>query len=88
MRAATPLTMVHTGTCSVAVVKDGFKSYTVQNVLLGHNAEVRVEAGSQTQTVEVTAESAALQTDRSDTTRNSPINTRKHARTHSRSPHT
>ena len=65
------LSTVHTGTYNVAVAKDGFKSYSAQNVVVRVNTEVRVDAslqvGSQSQSVEVTAESAALQTDRSDT---------------------
>jgi hypothetical protein len=65
------LSTVRTGTYSVSVTKEGFKNYTAQNVLVGQNAEIRVDVplqvGAQTQTVDVTAESAALQTDRSDT---------------------
>ena len=65
------LSTVHTGTYTVSVLKEGFKGFNAANVLVSANAEVRVDAslqvGAQTQTVDVTAESAALQTDRSDT---------------------
>jgi hypothetical protein len=61
------LSTVHTGTYTVAVTKEGFKTYTAQNVLVSAGSEVRVDAslqvGAQTQTIEVTAQSAELQTD-------------------------
>jgi Carboxypeptidase regulatory-like domain len=65
------LSTVHTGTYSVSVMKDGFKMFTTQSIIVNVNTEVRVDAGlqvgSQSQSVEVTAQAAALQTDRSDT---------------------
>jgi hypothetical protein len=65
------LSTVHTGTYSVSVMKDGFKMFTTQNIIVRVNTEVRVDAGlqlgSESQSVEVTAQAAALQTDRSDT---------------------
>jgi len=65
------LTTVHTGTYTVSISKEGFKTFAASNVLVTSNAEVRVDAslqvGAQSQSVEVSADSAALQTDRSDT---------------------
>jgi Carboxypeptidase regulatory-like domain/TonB-dependent Receptor Plug Domain len=64
------LTTVHAGTYKVVVAKEGFKGYTADNVAVSLNTVVRVDAtlqvGAQNQTVEVSAESAALQTDRAD----------------------
>ena len=65
------LSTVRTGTYAITVAKDGFKMFTVQHVLVNVNTEVRVDAalqvGTQNQSIEVTSEAAALQTERSDT---------------------
>jgi outer membrane receptor protein involved in Fe transport len=65
------LSTIHTGTYNISVAKEGFKGYTADNVLVSVNVTVRFDAalqvGAQNQRVEVTAEAAALQTDRADT---------------------
>lgn len=64
------LSTVHAGTYKVVIAKEGFKGYSTENVLVSLNTVVRVDAalqvGAQSQSVDVTAESAALQTDRAD----------------------
>jgi Carboxypeptidase regulatory-like domain/TonB dependent receptor len=58
------------GTYSVSISKDGFQTFTVREIVVQSNTATRVDAtlsvGTANQTVEVTAEAAALQTDRSD----------------------
>ena len=64
------LTTVHTGTYKFLAAKAGFQNFTSGNVAVTLNSVVRVDAvlqiGTQSQSVDVTAESAALQTDKSD----------------------
>jgi hypothetical protein len=64
------LTTLHTGTYKVSVEKTGFQNFTAENVALSLNTVVRINAalqvGQQTQSVQVTAESALLQTDKAD----------------------
>jgi outer membrane receptor protein involved in Fe transport len=64
------LTTLHTGTYKVSVMKPGFQNFTTENVALSLNNVVRVnsmlQVGQQTQTVQVTAESALLQTEKAD----------------------
>jgi hypothetical protein len=61
---------VHAGTYKVAIAKEGFKGSTTDNVQVTLNTVVRVDAalqvGAQSQTVDVTAEAAVLQTDKAD----------------------
>src|SRR6185295_743125 len=56
------------GTYSIEITKEGFRTFATSNVLLNQNNVVRVDArlevGAQTDKIEVTAEAAALQTDR------------------------
>ncbi|HEY2016655.1 MAG TPA: carboxypeptidase-like regulatory domain-containing protein, partial [Bryobacteraceae bacterium] len=58
------------GTYTVEVTKSGFRSFVAPNVLVNQNNVVRVDAqlpvGAMTERVEVTAEAAALETDRAD----------------------
>ena len=58
------------GTYQVEITKEGFRGFVTSNILVNQNNEVRVDAqlqvGSQAEKVEVTAEAAALQTDRAD----------------------
>ena len=63
-------TNVLAGTYSVAVSKEGFQTFTSRNISVQLNTVVRVDAamklGAVSQSVEVSAELAALQTDRAD----------------------
>jgi hypothetical protein len=58
------------GAYDVAVAKDGFQSYAVRGVVVAVDQVVRVDAvlqvGAISQAIEVTAEAAALQTDRAE----------------------
>ena len=58
------------GTYKVEVSKDGFRTFVASNILVNQNNVVRVDAalqvGSQVERVEVSAQAAALQTDRAD----------------------
>jgi len=58
------------GTYQVEVTKDGFRTFVASNILVNQNNVVRVDAalqvGSQVEKVEVSAQAAALQTDRAD----------------------
>src|SRR5882724_773144 len=58
------------GTYRVEVSKEGFRTFVASDILLNQNNVVRVDAqlqvGAQTERIEVTAEAAALQTDRAD----------------------
>lgn len=58
------------GTYQIEITKQGFRSFVTSNILVNQNNVVRVDAqlsvGSQAERVEVTAESATLQTDRAD----------------------
>ncbi len=64
------LSTIHAGTYKVTVTKEGFKTFNAENIQVTLNTVVRVDAslqvGAQSQSVEVTAEAAALQTDRAD----------------------
>jgi hypothetical protein len=64
------LSTVHTGPYKVAVAKEGFKSYTADNIQVSVNTVVRVdptlEIGSQAQSVDVSAQAVTLQTDKMD----------------------
>ena len=61
---------VPAGTYRVEISKGGFRGFATSNIVVNQNNVVRVDAqlqvGAQTEKVEVTAESAALQTDRAD----------------------
>jgi Carboxypeptidase regulatory-like domain len=63
-------TNVLAGTYSVVVSKQGFQSFTARNIVVQLNSVVRVDAsikvGAVSESVEVTAEAATLQTDRAD----------------------
>jgi hypothetical protein len=58
------------GTYRVEVTKQGFRTFVASNVLVNQNNVVRVDAalqvGAATETIEVSAVAAALQTDRAD----------------------
>jgi hypothetical protein len=58
------------GTYRVEITKEGFRGFVAANVLVNQNNVVRVDAqlqvGAQTQSIEVSAEAAALQADRAD----------------------
>ena len=58
------------GTYSIEITREGFRTFAASNVLVNQNNVVRVDArlevGAQTDKIEVTAEAAALQTDRAD----------------------
>ena len=58
------------GTYQVEISKVGFRGFVTSNIVLNQNNVVRVDAqlqvGSQSEKIEVTAESAALETDRAD----------------------
>ena len=58
------------GTYQVVISKEGFQTFTARQIVVQANSVVRVDAslalGATTQTMEVTAEAAALQTDRAD----------------------
>ena len=58
------------GTYQVSISKEGFQAFTTRNIVVQNNTATRVDAtlsvGTATQTVEVTAQAAALQTDRAD----------------------
>ena len=58
------------GTYQIEITKEGFRTYLSSNILVNQNNVVRIDAnlqiGSQVERVEVTAEAAALQTDRAD----------------------
>ena len=64
------LSTVPAGDYSVSIFKSGFRTFTAQNVQVRLNTVVRVDASLQlgllTEAVNVTAESAQLQTDRAD----------------------
>lgn len=64
------ITTVAAGTYRIEIAKTGFSGFVTSDVIVNQNNVVRVDArlqvGAQTQTVEVTAESAALETDRAD----------------------
>jgi hypothetical protein len=64
------VTTVPAGTYKIDISKEGFRGFVSSSVVVYQNNVVRVDAqlqlGSQTETVEVAAESAALQTDRAD----------------------
>jgi len=64
------VTAVPAGTYKIDISKAGFRGFVSSSVLVYQNNVVRVDAqlqlGSQTESVEVAAESAALQTDRAD----------------------
>lgn len=61
---------VPAGTYRVEIGKEGFRGFAASNILVNQNNVVRVDAqlqlGAQAERVEVTAESAVLQTDRAD----------------------
>lgn len=61
---------VPAGTYQVEVSKEGFRTFVTTNIVVNQNNEVRVDAsmqvGAQVEKVEVTAQAAALQTDRAD----------------------
>ncbi len=61
---------VPAGTYQVEIVKQGFRGFLTSDILVNQNNVVRVDAqlqvGAQTERIEVTAEAAVLQTDRSD----------------------
>jgi hypothetical protein len=58
------------GTYRVEVSRQGFRTFVASNILVNQNNVVRVDAelqvGTQAERIEVTAEAAALQTDRAD----------------------
>jgi len=58
------------GTYQIEISKEGFRTFSANNVLVNQNNVVRVDArlevGAQTEKIEVSAEAAALQTDRAD----------------------
>src|SRR5690349_17166134 len=58
------------GTYQIEITKEGFRTFSANNVLVNQNNVVRVDArlevGAQTEKIEVSAEAAALQTDRAD----------------------
>lgn len=64
------LSTVRPGTYKVSVMKEGFKSYSADNIQVSLNTVVRVDpqlqVGTQSQSVEVNAESAVLQTEKAD----------------------
>src|SRR5580658_8043469 len=64
------LTTLPGGAYRIEISKEGFRGFQASNVLLNQNNVVRVDAhlevGEQSVKVEVTAEAAALQTDRAD----------------------
>ena len=64
------ISTVPSGTYDVSVSKSGFKLFDAANVAVPINTTVRVDAslnvGAETQTVNVSAEAAVLQTDRPD----------------------
>ena len=61
---------VPAGTYQVEVTREGFRTFVATSIVVNQNNVVRVDAslevGSQIEKVEVTAEAAALQTDRAD----------------------
>ena len=58
------------GTYQISISKEGFQAFTVRDIVVQNNTATRVNAtlniGAASQTVEVTAQAAALQTDRAD----------------------
>src|SRR5690349_7553014 len=58
------------GTYQVVISREGFQTFTARNITVQTNTVVRVDAtlaiGTANQSVDVTAEAAALQTDRAD----------------------
>jgi hypothetical protein len=58
------------GRYRVVIAKEGFQTFNARDIVVQSNSAVRVDAtlnvGTSSQTVEVTAEAAALQTDRAD----------------------
>jgi hypothetical protein len=61
---------VPAGTYQVEITKTGFRGFVTSNILVNQNNVVRIDAalqvGAQAEKIEVSAESAALQTDRAD----------------------
>ncbi len=61
---------VPAGTYQVEITKEGFRGFVTSNIVVNQNNVVRVDAqlqvGAVAENVEVTAEAAALQTDRAD----------------------
>src|SRR5271154_2214269 len=57
-------------TYKIEITKEGFRTFAAANILVNQNNVVRIDArlevGAQTDRIEVTAEAAALQTDRAD----------------------
>jgi hypothetical protein len=64
------LNTVPTGSYRVTISKSGFKRFEAENILASPNTVVRVDAslsvGEQTETINVSAETASLQTDSAD----------------------
>ncbi len=64
------ISTVPAGTYQVEINRTGFRAFLTSNVLVNQNNVVRVDAqlqvGAQAEKIEVTAEAAALQTDRAD----------------------
>ena len=64
------LSTLKAGTYKVAILKEGFKTFYVENVAVSLNTTVRVDAkleiGAQSRSVDITAESTLLQTERAD----------------------
>src|SRR3954451_1765289 len=64
------LSTVPAGTYQVSISKQGFQSFTTRNIDVRVNTVVRVDAslqvGQVSEQIEVTAQAAALQTDRAD----------------------
>src|ERR1035438_4320079 len=64
------VTNIIAGQYAVAVVRDGFKTFSKEHIVLGVDSTVRTDArlamGSAQETVTVTAEAAALKTEKAD----------------------
>ena len=64
------LSTLKAGTYKVSILKEGFKAFYVENVAVSLNTTVRVDAkleiGAQSQSVDITAESTLLQTEKAD----------------------
>lgn len=64
------ITTVTAGTYQLEVTKEGFRSFAAPNILVNQNNVVRVDArlevGVQSERVEVSADAAAIETDRAD----------------------
>src|SRR5690349_16073264 len=69
-QGAYTVSTVPAGTYRVEISKEGFRSFATSNILVNQNNVVRVDAqlqvGAQAERIEVTAQSAVLQTDRAD----------------------